>query len=60
MVDIYGSAQPGNFFFGVVALAVGLLLLDPAGWADWTAAAVLAVGGAQVWRHWGWWRDLSP
>lgn len=59
MVNIYGDTRPGIFFVGLVALGVGLLLQGPDGVADWTAAALLAVGGGQIGRHWGWWQDLS-
>lgn len=59
MDKIYGETRPGNFAFGLAGLAVGLLILDPGGWVDWTAAGVLAFGGSQLGRHWGWWRDLS-
>lgn len=60
MGKIMGEAQPGSFVFGLVALGVGVLLLEPAGWAQWSGLGLAAVGGGLVMGHWGWWRDLSP
>lgn len=60
MGKILGEASPGSFAFGLVALGVGILLIDPAGWADWTAVGLFVFGGGQLLGNWGWWRDLSP
>jgi len=60
MGKIMGDAQPGTFVVGLAAVGAGIYMLDPGGWADWTAMGLFVVGGAQAGRHWGWWRDLSP
>lgn len=55
-----GDAKPGSFVSGLVALGVGVLLVEPAGWGGWGGLALAAFGGGLIMAHWGWWRDLSP